>query len=348
MEGAATVMAFSAPDPSTRPYPGARHASRPPDWPSDDPGGPAARRQPPPEPSDVPAWWRGTSAAGGGYGSSVGGSYRPSPASGGGYAAPPSPDRYVPPHQPFDQPTRAGGAWYQGQEGQQNTHLPLDQPAPFELALPDLRYQVVSGLIRLNWNHASEAWQRRRRDPLSPHVLVFFFAEPPVGLPPRCELRTAARLFLAADGQRLAVLLYEMARVARDHLAAGHDPRTHIFSWHDEMSAHARYLGLGVSSLDTPAGTWNEVQRSADSDLDLPGRCYARLVDGSTLLLDRLARNEFGASNVWTTHPTYDVSGMRQRRWDFDRDLAESGDYDPDFRATWHWLIQLHNVFLAR
>jgi hypothetical protein len=61
----------------------------------------------------------------------------------------------------------------------------------------------------MNWNHANQAWQRRRRDPLSPHVLVFFYAEP-AGGQPRYELRTAARLFLAADGQRLAKLLYDM------------------------------------------------------------------------------------------------------------------------------------------
>jgi hypothetical protein len=51
---------------------------------------------------------------------------------------------------------------------------------------------------------------------------------------------------------------------------------------------------------------------------------------------------------VLTTHPTYDVSGMRQRRWDFDHDLAESGDHTPEFWATWQWLIQLHHVFLGR
>ena len=165
--------------------------------------------------------------------------------------------------------------------------------------MPDLRTEVVNGLIRMNWNHANQAWQRRRRDPLSPHALVFFYAEPPTGQPPRYELRTAARLFLAADGKRLAMLLYEMAGVIRDHLAAGRDPRTHVFSWHDPMSAHARYVGLGVSSLDTPDGSWDEMQRTAGSDMDVPGRCYARLVDGSTMLIDRPAMTEFGESHVF-------------------------------------------------
>ena len=349
MEGAVTVMASPTPDPPIHAYRTARHASPAPGWRGDDPAGPAAAGQPTQNHrgSAAPAWWGDASAGGGGYGAPDGGPYQPTPPTG-GYAARPSSGGYGPPPPSADHRTAAEGGWYQGQNTQQSTSPPVHEPSPFELALPDLRSQVVNGLIRMNWNHASQAWQRRRRDPLSAHVLVFFYAEPPAGQPPRCELRTAARLFLAADGKRLAMLLYDMAGVTRDHLAAGRDPRTHIFSWHDPMTPNARYVGLGVSSLDTPEGTWDEVQRTASSDMDVPGRCYARLFDGTTLLVDRLALTGFGGSHVLTTHPTYDVSGMRQRRWDFDRDLAESRDHTPEFWATWQWLIHLHHVFLGR
>src|SRR5262249_38607136 len=105
----------------------------------------------------------------------------------------------------------------QGQETPPRPQAPAAEPSPFEQGLPDLRTQVVNGLIRMNWNHANQAWQRRRRDPLSPHVLVFFYTEP-AGGQPRYELRTAARLFLAADGQRLAKLLYDMTGVIHEHL----------------------------------------------------------------------------------------------------------------------------------
>src|SRR5262249_11255682 len=164
----------------------------------------------------------------------------------------------------------------------------------------------------------------------------------------RCDLRTAARLFLAADGQRLAMLLYEMVPVVRDHLAAGHDPRTHVFSWHDAMTGRARYVGLGVSSLDTPAASWRQIQQSASSEMDVPGRCYARLIDESMLLVDRLARTDFGMSNVLTSDPIRDVSGVPERRWGYARDLAQSEDHGPENRAIWHWLTQLTNLFLAR
>ena len=353
MEGAATVMASPTPDPATYGSHTPRHgppSGPPPSGGRGDEPGFAAPQQPQPQHRGTAAqdWWNRTEGHAGGYSSTGDGSYQPTQQPGGGYAGHPSAGGYGLPHQQGGPGGAADAAWYRDQAAQQYTRAPVEEPSPFELALPELRSQVVNALIRMNWKHASEAWQRRRRDPLSAHALVFFYAEPPTGQPPRCELRTAARLFLAADGKRLAMLLYEMVGVARDHLAAGRDPRTHIFSTHEPMSMRARYVGLGVSSLDTPAGTWDEVQRSASTDMDVPGRCYARLIDTSTMLVDRLAMTEFGVSQVLTTHPTYSTSRQRQRRWDFDRDLAESTDFDPEFWTTWQWLIQLHDVFLRR
>lgn len=350
MEGAVTVMASPTPDPPIHPHRAARHASPPSGWAGENPGGPVTPRRPAQEPrgAATPRWWPDASPDAGRYGSPADGSYQPTPPADAGYAAPQRQGGYGPPTPPTDHGTAADGSWYEGQATQQYTHIPDSEPSPFDLAMPDLRNKTVNELIGINWNHANEAWQRRRRDPLNQHVLVFFFAEPPTGRPPRCELRTAARLFLAADGQRLALLLYEMVGVARDHLAAGRDPRTHIFSWHNPTSRHARYVGLGVSSLDTPAASWPQVQQSAGSEIDVPGRCYARLIDGSMLLVDRLAKTDFGMSNVLTSDSIRDVSGVPERSWGYARDLAQSEAYGSENRATWHWLTQLNDVFLAR
>jgi hypothetical protein len=222
---------------------------------------------------------------------------------------------------------------------------PVPPPvSPWDEALPDLRNKVVNRLTSMNWNQAVATWQRRRRDPLNPHVLVFFFAEPPSGRPPRCELHVAARLFPAGDQQRLAMLLYELLPVVHDHLSAGRDPDQYIFSWHDQRSPYARYAGLGVTSLDTPAGSWEQVQKTAQSDMDVPGRCYAQLVDGSALLIDRLARQHFGEYRIWTSNPVTDVSGARYRPTTLARDLAVSDTYGPDNRAIWRWLSEMNRL----
>jgi len=234
-----------------------------------------------------------------------------------------------------------------GYAGEPHRHAEVPGPpptSPWDEALPDLRNRVVNRLTSMNWNQAMATWQRRRRDPLNPHVLVFFFAEPPIGRPALCELHVAARLFPAGDQQRLAMLLYELLPVFHDHLRVGRDPDQYLFSWHDPRSPYARYAGVGVTSLDTPAGSWEQVQKTAQSDMDVPGRCYAQLVDGSVLLIDRLARRQFGEYRIWTTHPVTDVSGARYRPTTLARDLAVSDTYGPDNQATWRWLSELNRL----
>ena len=319
MEGAVTYMPVEHPEHPERPdrpHPAARHASsarRDGRYPSQlSPQIPPPSRASTGPPADYPPRFRQDHPQ------------RPEPPA---HRAPPDPaDLYrpAPPYPPVS-PRRV---------------------SPFESALPDLRNKVVNRLHVMNGLHARQAWERRRRDPLGPHVLVFFYAEPPTGGPPRCELRTAARLFLAADEPRLPMLLYELLDVARELLEAGGDPRTEMSNWHDEMSTRATYLGVGISSLDTPAATWRQVQHAAGSELDIPGRCYARLIDGTLLLVDRLAKQDFGKVNIWTTHLINDVSGEPQRRWNYGHHLADPDLRDPATRNTWHWLDQLHNIIL--
>ncbi|WP_203714548.1 hypothetical protein [Asanoa siamensis] len=211
-------------------------------------------------------------------------------------------------------------------------------------ALPDLRNKVVNRLVSMNWNQTVTSWGRRRRDPLGPHVLVFFFAEPPSGFPATCELRVAARLFPAGDEPRLPMLLYELGPLFKDHLTARRDPDEVLFSWSDRRSPAARYAGLGVTSLDTPDGSWEQVQKTAQSDMDVPGRCYAHLVDGSMILIDRLARQEFAQTRIWSSHAVRDVSGVRQRHATTAADIATSDAHGAENPAVWQWLTALNAV----
>lgn len=238
--------------------------------------------------------------------------------------------RVTPPPGPAAGPASAGGQYPPRLVDE--PYLPPPQVTAFELAMPDLRGQVASRLHQMSWKHAHQAWQRRRRDPIAPNALAFFFAEPPAGRPPRCELRTCIRLFLAADEPYLPRLLYEMTAVAAGHLADGGDPRVMLANSCEQMSAQAAYLGLGVSSLDTPAGSWEQHQRTASSDLDVPGRCWAVLHDGSRLVVDRLAKQDYGRLDIQSTHGLPRPS----RRLD---ESASPGDAD-----VWRWMWELHTV----
>jgi len=317
-EGAATTMAFDTTDHSEPWYRQARHAAEP------QPGGQHATEpgpsgtQPRPGPAGHPPPAFSEPAAGR--------AFAPAPA---GYPVrDPAVGRYRP-----AQPV--------------GVHQPLPdwsvpEPSPFELALPDLRNKIVNRLIDMNWQHAEQAWARRRRDGIGAHVLAFFYAEPPVGMPPRCELRTCARLFLAGDEQRLAMLLYELTGVARDHVEADGDPRTEMANWCEPMSVNAVLVGVGVSSLDTPAATWEQVQQDAISDISVPGRCWVVLRDGARILVDRFAQNEFGRVDIQTTHAIGTVSAEPVRQW---RSLHESAA-DQETTATWQWLSALHAVLM--
>lgn len=224
---------------------------------------------------------------------------------------------------------------------------PLRPSSPFERALPELRGRVANRLAKMNWEHARKAWELRRRDPIGPHVLAFLFAEPPGGEPPRCELRIAARLFLAADESRLPMLLHEMVGVTRDVLNAGGDPRVDLANWCDDMTPHAAYIGLAVSSLDTPTGRWTQVRKAAHGEMDIPGRCYSKLVDGSQLLIDRLAKQHFGRIETCSTRFIAEVSDTPHLRWKTDPDAFDPEHQDQNTQDLWQWLDQLHQL-LAR
>jgi hypothetical protein len=261
---------------------------------------------------------------------------------------------------PQGHPPAAGAGGYPGQPIPDNRQRPGPHPPPgyqpprrptvFELALPDLRNKVVNRLLVMNGKHAGQAWQRRRRDPIGPHVITLLYAEPPTGDPPWCALHVAPRLFLASDQAGLALLLYEMSGIAKDLLRDGADPRTHLANWSDDMSAQAEYIGLGVSSLDTPSGTWAEVQNSGEQlvdELEIPGRCYARLIDGTVLLVDRYARDNFGKVAVETTRdcPLDSVTRELVRPWTYNRHLHDPDpDRDPALRDIVVWLTQLHTI----
>jgi hypothetical protein len=71
-----------------------------------------------------------------------------------------------------------------------------------------------------------------------------------------------------------------------------------------------RYIGLGISTLDTLSGTWRDRCQTATGPLDVPGRCLVLLTDATMLLLDRRSEREFGAFHIHCNHDLNFVPGQ--------------------------------------
>jgi len=237
-----------------------------------------------------------------------------------------------------------------------NQHVGQPAPAPSvappagvrperEVAEADLRNQVVDRLRKMNVLHGQHAWERRNRDPIGPHGLAFFFSVPLSVQPLRYRLATATRMFLdGSDVDNLPRLLYEMRGIGAGFLdAGGFDPRSQMADRVESMPPDARYIGLGVSSLDTPTGAWREMLQTSDGPLNIPGRCYALLADSSRILCDRRGEREFGAFHISSTHSLDLVHGHPMRAWRFAPHLLHG---EPDTKETWHWLTQLHHLIV--
>jgi hypothetical protein len=231
-------------------------------------------------------------------------------------------------------------------------------------ALPGLRKQVMERLTAANENHAKQLWERRRRDPISEHALLFFFTEPPDEHYPDGLLRTAVRVLPAGDPMTLPDLLSQMAAVTADHAYAGNTPAEVIFGWQEPRSEAAAYTATGVSTVGTLAQPWAQLQREASFEMHLPGRGHAVLFDRSCVLVDRHARNGWGTADGWTSNqagrglpvhtdtPGQDPSRPRPRdpvsrhRLTIRTDprLPENNEHGPDNHAVWSALWELHQA----
>jgi hypothetical protein len=211
---------------------------------------------------------------------------------------------------------------------------------PADLPISEyIREQVVSRMRRVSVRHTQHTWDRRRQDPISPHAVVFCYADPGQtiahGSPddayrlPRDEVRIASRLFL--DGPEttdLHQMLYDLAALANQLGAAGGvDPRMQMADRCEPMSPTAVYLGVGVSTLDVPGQRWAETQKVVDSVVDVPGQCLAYLADGTMLSMERGGRGRLGLFNAYVAYSGHDA-----------RHRAASAN------PVWHWLELLHQV----
>jgi hypothetical protein len=152
---------------------------------------------------------------------------------------------------------------------------------------PWLCEQIAVRMVKANFEHLRHAWARRWSDPIGPHAVIYLYAD-------AGGLRLAYRTFVAADEERLPHLLYNLIPHVRDQLAAGLDIRDAQCTAVEQMRPDAAYLGVAVSSLDTPVAAWDAVWPDARSELHVPGRSYVWLVDNTVMVVDRFAEDQFG------------------------------------------------------
>jgi hypothetical protein len=168
------------------------------------------------------------------------------------------------------------------------------QQRPHDPVAAQIRNDVAGRMQEMNSRHALNAWELRRKNPIGPHALAFLYAEPDgrelqAGLE-RYAVKAATRLFLDGDDVRdLATLLHRMVAIAADRLTAGldFDPRKAMTNRADPMSSRASYIGVAWSTLDSAAGTWEDMQRTVDGPLAVPGEAYVLLKDKTRMIIDR-------------------------------------------------------------
>lgn len=223
--------------------------------------------------------------------------------------------------------------------------------AGFDPVAASVRNQVVDRLVRMSVRHAAHAWRHRRDRPVAPHAVGFLYADP---VPtPQAQTRQFFKVVAATrmvnddpSVRDLPRLLYRLTALARDRYLptpGGFDPATHMTNHHDEASGTAQYIGLGVSTLDTPAGMWDEIQTAAAGTDDLPGRGYALLLDHTAILVDRAANREaYGTVSVRSTGDLNVAWGLAGRMWIRHPDVSSM----PAPLDVWERMHELHTLTL--
>ncbi|WP_244235925.1 hypothetical protein, partial [Micromonospora inaquosa] len=227
----------------------------------------------------------------------------------------------------------------------------------------DLRKQVAYRCKRINTGHMVEADQRfGGRDALGPHGVMLFFVSDAPGEPHGYRLHTAYRLWLASpDSDDLPRLLADLDGVARDNINRAASVRRR---WHPlgpdgsmvnggdmSLPAHATYVGVGVSTLDSDQGRWYQLAHTLRdlpvtgrrlSVFDLKGQAYVLLTDGTAMHVDRDPHARMGVDGI-RCNRTLDAD--RVSYYNRHEHLTEDGD--DATRAVWRHLGALHHTLTA-
>jgi hypothetical protein len=222
---------------------------------------------------------------------------------------------------------QASQSWGSGSDYERREQERLEHERMIEI-----RNAALLRMREVNSRHGMHAFDERfGGDALGPHALAFLYVDigQDAGQSARYVVRAATRLFRDSDDVRhLPTLLTTLARIAHGYVRrGGFDPRQSMAHRTDAMSPQARYVGLGVSSLDTLAGPWEDVRNHARSAMEVAGRSYVHLVDDTRMILDR--GGSFGAvGTTYSSRPLEAGAGLAFASW---RPLhRRTGDFGDD------------------
>ena len=215
-----------------------------------------------------------------------------------------------------------------------------------------LRGRMLERLISVNASHAGHAADRvRTKDDLCEHALALFSVDPEDRV---WTISTATRLSLSDSGNAgLVEMLTGLVKVAEQKLneAGEHgrrwDPRTPLtglVNRCEELRRSMVYVGLGISTLDTPEMPWRRMKGSVDryGGLHLRGQGYLYLDDDTAVHFVRAAQlggqtgqHQITASKVIQT----------QYPWRRDSDMIENAE-QRSFQI-WDQLRRLNQLFVT-
>jgi hypothetical protein len=268
-------------------------------------------------------------------------------------ARPETPPEWQPPYQ--------GAAEFQQQYPQhepawdaapaQQQQQPWTQHPDGEPISSTMRGQIVDRMIRINTSHALQAADRlNTKLAVGPHCLALFSIDAGAGRYQR--LSTATRLILdGEDADSLPDLLTDLAARAQEKVAeargAGRrwEPRTPLTGLvlrSEEISDTTEYVGLGVSTLDTPEIPWSRAKQSVTGadGLHLRGQGLILLRDGTAVHIVRRAQMASGQHEITASRRVDSQYPSRRDEHLVDR-AAHQGNH------TWELMRRLHEVLLA-
>ncbi|HET8660334.1 MAG TPA: hypothetical protein VFM55_15210 [Micromonosporaceae bacterium] len=238
--------------------------------------------------------------------------------------------------------TSTGQTWEPYQH--QAAHAAHTQPAgPDPAVAIDVRNQAVGRMRWMNVKHAQHAWDQRYSDPLAPYGLAFLFVQPTPGRAERLSVKAATKLWLAGlEAQHLPRLLFGLNEHVGKRMQTGPlDLRTDLANRVDDsMADSAYYIGVGLSSLDTHTGVWEQAREQVENVADVPGRVLIVLTDQTTIVCERRGLNEYNAFQIHSTHSLGDVFAHGVYRWGWSQ--PEQLRTDPAHAEVLHWLDTLN------
>lgn len=177
---------------------------------------------------------------------------------------------------------------------------------------------------------------------LGPHAIVFLYhdLEYREGLRPRDIVLASYRMFWDhPEFLQLPSVLNGMAEVASGYARQGSGfdlRRVMVHGTDEEMSASASFVGVAVSTLDTAAGNWLDLRDKIGSALDVAGRAYIALVDGTKMILER--GGPFGVNGTTWSSAKLEMNLSMAAYGSWKQLMRDPNDAD---EAVWHGLDNL-------